>query len=320
MLKDTSLYSGRFYIIEVISYFLVFVPWAVGYLGAGEHGAVAVRILLSTAVAVFIVVLRDVRKKIHSLDTLKQSLAMATVHDLKGPLSSIIGVLAIISEPDMEPQMKEQLLKVAVASSRSMEKLVQVLVDTDRMEIAKITLQKQNIVLEDFLPQTLSGFAFLGTDRGIALTLCVAGHMPPIYADRDLLQRVFENLLLNAFKYSDRGATIAVKAEYGGNKFRFEVRDTGIGISREDLTKVFDKYYRVEGGKEGGSRKGSGLGLYFCRLAIEAHGGSIAIDSRPGQGTSVLFEIPVLLSGGAQIAALLRRTLSGAGKTKETSI
>ncbi len=294
MLKNTSLYSSRFHIIEVISYFLLLVPWAGDLFGLASASTVSIvmKITLSVVVAVFIILLRDVRQKIHSLDMLKQSLAMATIHDLKGPLASIIGVLSIISETDMDLGKKEQLLKVAMASSKSMEKLVQILVDTDRMEIAKITLQKQKLVLGEFLRQTLDLFTFLSVNQGILLTLNAETKMPYIYADPDLLQRIFENLILNAFKYSERGSKITVNAKYEDGKFYFEVRDTGIGISREYLDKVFDKYYRVEGGKASESRKGSGLGLYFCRLAIEAHGGKIDIDSQPGKGTNIFFELP----------------------------
>ena len=292
---NTSLYSHRFQIIEIISYFLILVPWAGDLAGSTPSkdnvSGIAVKIALSTAVAVFIVLLRDVRKKIHSLDMLKQGLAQATIHDLKGPLSSIIAVLSIISEQDMELEKKEQLLKVAVSSSKSMEKLVQILVDTERMEIAKMNLQKQNLSLPQFLKECTEIFIVLSADRGIKLTLHVEGATPPMYADRDLLRRTFENLILNAFKYSDNGGEIAVYARYTEGIFYFEVRDKGTGISPEYLDKVFEKYYRVNS-SETESRQGSGLGLYFCRLAIEAHGGKIAIDSSATKGTRVLFEIP----------------------------
>jgi signal transduction histidine kinase len=128
-------------------------------------------------------------------------------------------------------------------------------------------------------------------EAGVAIELPGEKDFPALLADHDLIFRVFENLLLNALKYSRRGGRVSVSADFADGVFRFAVSDSGAGIAPEHVRKVFDKYFRVEG-QESRSRKGSGIGLYFCRLAVEAHGGTIVIDSTPGRGTTVTFDLP----------------------------
>lgn len=294
-MKSISLYSARFRVIEYVSYFLLAVPWLGTVLGERFLGygasSVALKAVLSAAILAFIFLLRDVRRKIHSLDTLKQNLALAAIHDLKGPLTSIIGALSIVEEPEMDPEIKDKLLKVAAQSSQEMVKLIQILLDTERMEIAEMVVQRRPLEVGPLVAEALAVLEPVSVETGIKLTVSVEKGLPRVEADHDLLMRVLENLVLNAFKYSRRGGSIDVKAGFSGGLFRFEVSDTGAGISAEHVKKVFEKYYRVEG-QEKDSRKGSGFGLYFCRLAVEAHKGRIFINSVPGRGTSVLFELP----------------------------
>jgi signal transduction histidine kinase len=294
-MKSISLYGARFRVIEIVSYFLLVVPWLGWFFGENMLGynlpGFVLEMGLSAAILAFIYLLRDVRKKIQLLDLLKQNLSLAAIHDLKGPLTSIIGALQIIEDPGMEPLMRDKLLEVAARSSRDMVKLIQVLLDTERMEIAEMAVQKQALEVGPLIAKAIAALEPVSRDTGIELTVSVAHGIPRIYADRDLLLRVFENLALNAFKYSRRGGKIRMSASYADGNFHFEVLDTGLGIGPEDIKKVFEKYYRVEG-QESESRKGSGFGLYFCRLAVEAHHGRIRIESRPGQGTDVVFDIP----------------------------
>lgn len=270
-------------------------PWVTGFFGERflPYGVwmLAVKIILSCLTLAFIAFLRDVRKKIHELDMMKQSLGQAIVHDLKGPLTGIIGALSIISEPGMELAQKEKLLDIASKSSRFMLKLVQTLLDTDRLEIAKMTVQRQKIDVNGLISRSMQNFSALSRDMGIKLNFAAPAAMPALCADGDLLERVIENLMFNSFKYTPRGGEISAGAKYRNGFFYFEVADTGSGIPTEHIQKVFEKYYRVES-EESDSCRGSGLGLYFCRLAVEAQGGKIDIDSGRGKGTRVFFRIP----------------------------
>jgi signal transduction histidine kinase len=208
-MKNISLYSGRFSVIEFLGYLILPIPWLPDLLrgGAFPYSAfdLAVKAILSMVIFCFVFALRDVRKKINSLDVLKQELSMAAIHDLKGPLTSIIGTLSIISEPDMDPLTKKKLLNVAANSSRSMVKLIQTLVDTERMEIAKLKLKPEEFDLRAFIKECLIPYEPVSLEMGIKLHMLVEDGIPVIRADKELLGRVYENLVLNAFKYSRRG-------------------------------------------------------------------------------------------------------------------
>ncbi|MHB0997414.1 MAG: sensor histidine kinase [Elusimicrobiales bacterium] len=293
-MKRLSGYSSRLRLVEAFSYSLLAVPWLSGFLGADalRYGpaSLALKIFLSAAIIVFIWLLRDVRRKMYALELLKQNLSLAAIHDLKSPLTAMVASLQLIDDPDIDPEMRGKLLAVAAEGSRDMQKLIQVLLDTERMEISELVLQKQPLDIGQLIQAAASRFLPVSADTGIELNL-PAGGLPGLYADRDLVFRVFENLVLNAFKYSRRGGKIDVSARFEGGVFYFSVADTGQGIAPEHIEKVFGKYFRVEG-QDSQSRKGSGIGLYFCRLAVEAHGGKISIDSRLGAGTTVKFELP----------------------------
>lgn len=295
IMKTISSYSTRFRAMEICSYFLLAVPWLAGVpretSGSGWPPGLFLKMTLSAAIAVFIWLLHDLRKKTAALEAMKKNLSHAAIHDLKSPLTSIIGALSIVEEPGVDPVVRDKLLNVAAQSSKDMVKLIRILLDTERMEIAAMVLEKTELKAGPLVKEALTNLEPVSAAAGIGLTVLVDEDMPPLYADHDLMIRVLENLLLNAVKYSRRGDKIELRAGYLKGAFRFEVSDTGIGIASENIERVFEKYYRVEG-QEAESRKGSGIGLYFCRLAVEAHKGKINISSRPGHGTRVLVEIP----------------------------
>ncbi|MDA8325604.1 MAG: HAMP domain-containing sensor histidine kinase, partial [Nitrospiraceae bacterium] len=294
-MKSIGAYSGRFRAMEIVSYFLLAVPWLAGAPWKntffGGTAGLLFKITLSSIIAVFIWLLRDLHKKAAALEAMKKNLSHAAIHDLKGPLTSIIGALSIVEEPGMDPVVREKLLKVAAQSSKDMIKLIRVLLDTERMETAAMILDRQKLSVWPLVKDALANLGTISEETGIGLTVLIGEDMPPLYADHDLMIRVLENLLLNAIKYSRRGDKIDLRVSYSRGEFNLEVSDTGIGIDPGNIEKVFEKYYRVEG-QEAESRKGSGIGLYFCRLAVEAHKGKIYIKSDPGRGTRVTVNIP----------------------------
>jgi len=288
-------YNTRFLAIEIFSYFLLLVPWLGDFLGAELlcYGApdLVLKIGMSAAIIVFIFLLRDVRRKSRSLELLKKNLSLAAIHDLKGPLTSMIGALQLIEDNNIVPEMRASLLSVASRSTRDMQKLIQVLLDTERMEVSELVLDKRRVLPLQLIREAVKPLLPVAEEAGVTIELPGKKDFPALLADHDLIFRVFENLLFNALKYSRRGGRVCISADFADGVFRFTVSDSGAGIAPEHVRKVFDKYFRVEG-QESRSRKGSGIGLYFCRLAVEAHGGKIVIDSVPGRGTTVTFDLP----------------------------
>ena len=158
------------------------------------------------------------------------------------------------------------------------------------------------------LEECLNGVRGTATHLGVRLEENISREFPArIRADPDLIARVILNLLHNALKYTHFGGKVSLRAFVEKGR-PLEVRDTGVGIAPEHISRLFGKYYRVEGGDQT-SRRGSGLGLYFCRRVVEAYGGTISVASSVGEGTSIRFDLPAL--AGTPVAsglpALARR-------------
>ncbi len=112
--------------------------------------------------------------------------------------------------------------------------------------------------------------------------------LPDVLVDRERIDHVFDNLVGNALRHTPRGGTVRVAAEAEGDRIRFAVSDTGEGIAAEHLPRLFEKFYRVPGSRS----EGAGLGLAITREIVQAHGGSIAVESQPGRGTTFTFWLP----------------------------
>ena len=125
----------------------------------------------------------------------------------------------------------------------------------------------------------------------------MASGLPPVRVDRERVAHVFDNLVGNALAHTGRGGSITLSAEADGDSVRFAVSDTGEGIAAEHLPHIFEKFYRVPGARSAG---GAGLGLAIAREIVAAHGGQIDVASRPGEGTTFTFRLPIAREGDGQ--------------------
>jgi signal transduction histidine kinase len=166
-----------------------------------------------------------------------------------------------------------------------------------------MVLHRQLVSVAEVLGEAMDMVEALGRDKRIALRTEIAaapGNAPTapgvtVLADRDIVRRVLVNLLGNALKFTPEGGSITVGAEPQqgpGETVCVWVRDTGPGIAPEHQGRIFDKFYQVRPGATAGGVASTGLGLSFCRMAVEAHGGRIGVDSEPGQGSRFWFTLP----------------------------
>ena len=158
-------------------------------------------------------------------------------------------------------------------------------------------LDRKQTSLHNLLANAAELVQPLATEANQRLQFSIASNLPFIKIDQDMIQRVIINLMENAVKYSPEGGSILLGAEVHQNEIRIKVGDSGPGIPKHMQRQIFDKFSRV---KYDGAPKGLGLGLAFCRLAVEAHGGSIWVESEPGQGSVFYFTLPLQ----AQLAAV----------------
>jgi len=227
---------------------------------------------------------------LRKLDQLKSDLVNMIIHDLRGPLASIMVNLDVMRmKGDLSAEQAERL-KRARQGCESMHKLITDMLDISRMEEGKMPLKREPLVVEELIWPAVQEVRDLADKANKRLIVMVPDDLPTIRADRDLLQRVVTNLVGNAIKHTASGGEIRVTAEWdsGADAVHISVSDDGEGIPPEQLEHIFDKFVRARSGA-----RGTGLGLTFCRMAVEAHGGWIRAQSRVGEGSTFTFAIPV---------------------------
>lgn len=221
---------------------------------------------------------------------LREELINMLVHDLRNPLTGIIGTLQLIASGRVTRQEEQQmLLRSSLDSSLRLGQMISNVLDVNKMEAGEFTLHRSTVDLTQIFQVIAERWrASLAWDNK-TLRIETPQNLSLLMADRDVLERVLDNLVSNAYKY---GENLVLRAEeVNSKKMVIEVQDDGPGIPPEDREKVFAKYGQANLGRA--QRKGTGLGLTFVKMAVEGHGGDIRILDAPGGGTIFHIELPV---------------------------
>jgi len=239
-----------------------------------------------------LLVLRDVTEE-RMLERMRDDLVHAMVHDLRNPLASISGALSFLEEDiaaTLSPTQRE-LWDIAQRSTKGMLELVKAILEISRLESRQIPLEHTLISLADLITGALDSQLPLAAEKGLRLESDVPSNLPPAWADAGLIERVLANLLSNAIKFTPAGGVVRVTARTDTSEqpvILVSVSDTGPGIPREVQDRLFQKF--VTGQQEG---RGSGLGLAFCKMVLEAHGERIWVESTSKRGTTFTFTLPL---------------------------
>ena len=213
-------------------------------------------------------------------------------HELKTPLTSIQGFAqAILDGTASTPESLHQAAEVIQNESTRMYRLVVDLLALARLEAGTANLQSVPINLADLLHEVVRKFGPQASQAQVTLEERIQP-LPSLLGDADRLAQVFSNLVDNAIKFTPPGGRVSLLAEASGNQIAVKVSDTGIGISLEDQSHIFERFYQVDKSRRGGPGRGVGLGLAIARQIIEAQGGSIQIYSIPGRGTDFVVVLP----------------------------
>ncbi len=228
----------------------------------------------------------------HELDKLRDDLTAMIYHDLRSPLANIISGLELMSEslpPEPDPQMR-QLLQIAGRSSAHMQRLISSLLDINRLESGYEILRRGRVRLEKLVDESLEIVTPLIRSKELEVVRKIPRRLPALSLDVDMMRRVIINLLENAAKFSPlRGRlTVGIKVKPGAVLVYFE--DQGPGIPEEARERVFEKFVRLS---VEGKPRGLGLGLAFCRLAVQAHGGTIWMENISECGSRFMFSLPI---------------------------
>ncbi|MBK9266475.1 MAG: HAMP domain-containing histidine kinase [Polyangiaceae bacterium] len=212
-------------------------------------------------------------------------------HDLRNLLGSVLTCTSRIRRhlPESNDLIGNPVGVIEAAVAR-MNRLIQDLLDVARMEAGRFSIERAGVSTAHLLFECVDSQKPLASEASLDLVLEAAPGLPRIWADRDRLLQVFENLIGNALKFTEPGGRITVGAEPRKGEVLFWVADTGAGIPADDLPHVFDRFWQTRKP----NRRGAGLGLAVVKGIVEAHGGRITADSAPERGSKFTFTIPIV--------------------------
>lgn len=225
-------------------------------------------------------------------------------HELKTPLTSIQGFSqAILDGAVQTPEALQQAAQVIYAESARMHRLVLDLLTLARLEGGTADLHQDHLDLVEVLNNVVTKFQPQAGSLRVEL-VCRSGVLPVLVGDADRLSQVFTNLVDNALKFTPPGGTVSINANVEQDRFILvEVRDTGRGIAPEQKERIFERFYQLDKSRKGGTERGVGLGLPIARQIVLAHGGSLWVESQPGQGSQFFVRLPLRrLDDAASIA------------------
>lgn len=223
-------------------------------------------------------------------EKLHSALLSSISHDLKTPLVSITGALtALLDEKsNLDTQHIRELLETARGESDRLNRIVNNLLDMTKMESEVLRISKKPCDLRDLIGACLEQLKDKIGSRDIKID--IPKDFPEIAVDFPFMLKAFFNVIDNALKYSSDGSPLEIRATFVQRKVQVKIRDYGMGIPREDLKRIFEKFYRAERSQD---VLGTGLGLCISKGIIEAHGGTISVESTPGKGSTFTVELPL---------------------------
>jgi signal transduction histidine kinase len=232
-------------------------------------------------------------RRLQQLERLRDDLTGMIVHDLRTPLTSLLtGMQSVPLLGDLNPDQAE-MVETAIQGGQTLLGLINDLLDVGKMEDGSLSLDYAELRADALTGEAARQVAFLAAAKGLTLAQDVPAGLPPFRGDEDKLRRVLVNLLGNAIKFTPSGGTVTLSARAGDEPgwVTFSVRDTGEGIPQDAFARIFERFGQVES-RKAGRKMSTGLGLTFCKLAVEAHGGRIWVESVLGEGSTFSFTIP----------------------------
>lgn len=239
--------------------------------------------------------LQEAAQQKERLEQSRRDLIAWASHDLRTPLASLqLVVDALVDGVADDEITRQRYLRTAQTEIANLKELINDLFELSQLESGHLDLNLQHTSLSDLLSDTLSTMRAMAERRGVRLDGHVSRDVDPVQIDPEKIQRVLYNLLSNAIRHTPAGGEVQLTAEAAGPGVRVTVTDSGEGIASEDLPHIFERFYRGERARtrERDGERGAGLGLAIARGLIEAHRGTIEVDSQPGQGARFIFTLP----------------------------
>ncbi len=234
--------------------------------------------------------LRDITER-KDLDSLREDMASMIYHDLRSPLANIVSSVEVLSDMlDEQDSTAHSVLRIASHSTARIQRLVDSLLDLNRLEAGHPVTDRKVADPIPLVQQALKDVAPAAEGRRQKLQPHLPEHLPLLWVDTGMSHRVLVNLLENAIKFTPSEGSIEVGAKKDGEAIQFWVSDNGPGIPSAHQERIFEKFNRLRDNNKSG---GLGVGLAFCRLAVQGHGGRIWVESEQGRGSTFRFTLPL---------------------------
>jgi signal transduction histidine kinase len=215
-------------------------------------------------------------------------------HELKTPLTSIQGFAqALLDDTADTPESRRQAAQIIYSEAGRLHRMALDLLDLARLEAGTADLEMSDVDLGALLQNVIDKFTHQAQKAGLRLRLELPEKVPPLRGDGDRLAQVFSNLVDNALKFSSAGGAVTLSATQAGSELKIEVSDTGSGIPKDALPRLFDRFYQVDPARPGGEKHGAGLGLAIAQEIVQAHSGRMDVRSEVGSGTTVAVYLPL---------------------------
>ncbi len=212
-------------------------------------------------------------------------------HDFRSPLTSIKGYVEAIADGTIPPELQEKYLNIILFETERLTDLTRDLLELNEFDTKNLLLDKASFDIHEVIRNTAASFEGTCTEKRISIELVLATKHLNVIADKRKIQQVLYNLIDNAIKFSDLDSIITVETTDRADKVVTSVKDNGVGIPRESLNKIWERFYKTDASR-GRDKKGTGLGLSIVKESIQAHGENINVISTEGVGTEFTFTLP----------------------------
>jgi two-component system phosphate regulon sensor histidine kinase PhoR len=239
------------------------------------------------AIAVF----HDI-SRLKELEKVRQDFVANVSHELRTPLTTIKGYTETLLDGALREEVAPQFLQVIQKHADRLTKIVEDLLALSKIESKEFYLKRERLPLSELIDD-VSGFVKEAAQKKkISISRSIVPSTLEMMGDRSYLEQVFVNLLDNAIKYTPEGGRVTISAiEKDQREIQFSIEDNGIGIPREDIPRIFERFYRVDKGRSQ-ELGGTGLGLSIVKHLVQAHGGRVWVESQPGKGSTFYFTLP----------------------------
>lgn len=239
-----------------------------------------------------VVLFQDISRE-KEVERLKNELISTVSHELRTPLTTMKEFVSIMSDGIAGPLTADQkeYLNMVMSDMNRLARIINDLLDISKLEAGRMELQKRLIDPGLLIKDQLASFRPEAESKKIALSVNLPSKLPQIYIDPDRITQVLVNLIGNALKFTPEGSSVTVKVEESADSIQIQVTDTGVGIAKDNFSKLFDRFQQINR-KPGPGAKGTGLGLAISKSIVELHKGKIWVESEIGRGSIFVFTLP----------------------------